>query len=64
MSEFDDLWANNAIQFARLLAEIQATFSEIDYDALCESMDLTRDDIDELFDRAMIAWELAKDVLT
>ena len=48
-------WDVDAIQFPRLLAEIQAAvqFSDDDWAALAESMDLTREDIVELFDRAV-----------
>lgn len=58
--QMNPLWDNNLIQFARLLCEINATFSEIDFPALCESMDLEPEDIDELFDRANDVWEKAK----
>lgn len=55
------LWDDDLIQFARLLCEINATHSEIDVAALCESMDLEYDDIDTLFDRAHVVWEQAKE---
>lgn len=54
------LWDNDLIQFARLLDEIRATQENLDYDSLCESMDLEPDDIDELFERAMKVFERAK----
>lgn len=54
------LWDNNLIQFARLLSEINATQDSIDFDALCESMNLEREEINELFDRANDVWEEAK----
>lgn len=57
------LWDNDLIQFARLLDEIQATFSEIDYPALEASMDLEMDDIDALFERAQRVWDAAKAAL-
>lgn len=53
-------WENNAIQFPRLLAEIMATQDKFDVHALAESMDVTVDEINELFDRANDAWEAAK----
>lgn len=53
------LWDDNTIQFARLLCEIMAT-QNVDYEALCESMDLTDADINDLFDRADDVWERAK----
>lgn len=54
------VWDNNLVQFARLLAEINAT-QEIDRDALLESMDILPSELDELFDRAHDVWEKAKD---
>lgn len=54
-----DLWEDNSIQFPRLIAEIMAT-QELDFTTLCESMDLSPDDLEELFDRAHYAWERAK----
>jgi len=56
------LWEDNSLQFPRLLCEIMANvgFSEDDYSWLESSMDLERSDIDELFDRAHVAWETAK----
>lgn len=54
------VWNNNLVQFARLLAEINAT-QEIDRDALLESMDIRPSELDELFDRAHDVWEKAKD---
>lgn len=53
------LWEDNGIQFPRLIAEISAT-QELDLQTLAESMDLTIADVNELFDRADIAWEAAK----
>jgi hypothetical protein len=53
------LWLDDSIQFPRLLDEIRAT-QELDYAALCDSMDLTSEEIDELFDRAMAKWEVQK----
>lgn len=58
--ERDDLWSDNPVQFARLLAEI----SYLDYrpllPELSDSMDLEEDRIHELFDRAQDAWEKHK----
>ena len=54
-------WNHNHIQFARLLSELRAIELTPDqYGELCASMDLGRDDIDELFDRAQLEWERAK----
>lgn len=46
-----DIWNDNEIQFPRLLAEINAT-QELDLDILAESMDLSVDEVKELFERA------------
>ena len=54
--EPSNVWEDNNIQFPRLLAEIWYT-QEIDYDELCDSMDLTDEQVDELFDRARTIWE-------
>ena len=47
----EDSWNDNRIQFPRLLAEIRAT-QNLDYEALCDSMDLTVEQVDELLERA------------
>jgi hypothetical protein len=54
-----DPWKDDSIQFPRLLAEIAATVElrGADYAALGESMDLTPEQIDELFDRAQQRWQ-------
>jgi len=52
-------WQNNGVQFSRLLAEIMAT-QELDLNSLANSMDLSVDEINELFDRANQAWEDSK----
>lgn len=56
-------WLNDAIQFPRLLAEIMATveFTARQRKALAETMDLSWDDICEVFDRAQAAWERRKE---
>lgn len=53
-------WQNNAIQFPRLLCEIMASQENLDLAALAESMDLSIDEVNELFDRANTAWESIK----
>jgi hypothetical protein len=57
-----NLWKNNNIQFPRLLAEIAGivSISKKDMKALCESMDLTKEEINELFDRAVDTFEKIK----
>lgn len=53
-------WQNNGIQFPRLLAEIMATQDGLDMAALAASMDLSVEEVAELFDRAHQAWENIK----
>lgn len=52
-------WFDNSIQFPRLLVEIMAT-QDLNWEALCDSMDLEPEDIDALFERADIEWEAIK----
>ncbi|WP_321820905.1 MULTISPECIES: hypothetical protein [unclassified Burkholderia] len=52
-------WERDDIQFPRLIAEIVAT-QELDLPALAESMDLSVDDVNALFDRADQRWEAIK----
>ncbi len=56
------LWERNDIQFPRLLAEIVATMDilESDWEALCQSMDLSSKEVEELFDRAQVEWDRIK----
>ena len=58
----DKLWKRDDIQFPRLLSEIDANvmITPGDFEALCASMDLTKDEVHELFDRAHEAWAKAK----
>lgn len=54
-------WDNNYLQFVRLISEIggvQLTKKQVK--SLAVSMDLSVDDVNELFDRAHIEWERAK----
>lgn len=55
----NQVWENNRIQFPRLISEIMAT-QDIDLGLLAESMDLTIDEVNELFDRASEEWEIIK----
>lgn len=55
----NDLWLNSSIQFPRLLSEIVAT-CDLSTTELCESMDITPSELDELLDRAIHLWELQK----
>ena len=54
------MWENNLIQFARLLCEINATQDNLDWIALLEEMDISTNDLNELFDRAHEVWETHK----
>lgn len=55
------LWEDDQVQFTRLLAEISSTeLPNYIYDELRASMDLTNEEINELFDRANAAWERYK----
>lgn len=55
-------WANNDIQFPRLLAEINAAgLTSSQYKDICDSMDLTIGDINEILDRAEETWRLIKE---
>lgn len=53
-------WDNDTVQFARLLSEIAATQDLPDLALLLESMDLTLNQVEELFERAHQVWENAK----
>lgn len=57
-------WLDDKLQFARLLCEISANWDETDAKrtirAIANSMDLTVDEVNELFDRADKVWEAAK----
>ena len=53
-----NLWSDDSVQFPRLLAEINACgLSEGQYNDIAGSMDLPRERVDELFDRAEAAWD-------
>ncbi len=53
-------WNNDHLQFARLLAEIQACTKFKITTELMESMDLSKEQIIEVLDRAEAAWEDVK----
>jgi hypothetical protein len=58
----DERWATDSIQFPRLLAEIRAIgIYPHQYELLGQSMDLTRDRIDELLERAETEWQKIKE---
>jgi len=56
-------WKNNAIQFARFIAEAEAAgaFTEELIKEMCLSMDLTPLEIAEIIDRAQEEWDKIKD---
>ena len=57
----NDLWNNDKIQFIRLLAEIHALgLCHEDKNVLCSSMDISRTQLEELFQRAENQWEELK----
>ena len=53
-------WEDDSVQFPRLLVEIMATQDTLDMKEIAKSMDLTLEDVNELFDRADHAWGRAK----
>ena len=59
-----NLWKDNRVQFARLLAEINSVgLSETQIEQLCNTMDLTEVELFELFDRAEIEFQDIKERL-
>ena len=58
-----EIWLRDDIQFPRLLAEITAT-QDLDIALLAESMDLSFDEVMELFDRAEAVWAASKATLS
>jgi hypothetical protein len=59
------LWDLNSVQFPRLLAEIYATvaLTPKQWRHLKESTNLTREEIEELFERADAEWTVLKGVI-
>jgi hypothetical protein len=59
-------WNNDRVQFARLLCELTACMnpSLSEWKDLCESMDLTLSEVEDLFQRAEKVWEDAKNANT
>jgi len=52
-------WENNHIQFCRMLGELASVgLSRAQYTFLKESMDLSKDDIDEILDRAQYEFDM------
>lgn len=60
--KLNNSWSDDSVQFPRLLAEIAANCTlDGDWGDLCESMDCTTAQIDEIFDRAQNAWKKIKE---
>jgi hypothetical protein len=55
-------WNNNELQFARLIAELEAAgaFTVAVMQDLCVSMDLEKNEVTELIDRAQNHWDEMK----
>lgn len=67
LGQDEELWLIDEVQFPRLLSEILATveITNEDWAALRDSMDLEDHELQELFDRAVTAWErIKKEVLS
>jgi hypothetical protein len=56
----DTNWKNDHLQFARLIAELEATHGFPVTEALCKSMDLHEDEIQQIISRAQKTWDVAK----
>lgn len=57
-------WENDLLQFPRLLSEIIATQDNLDFNVLAESMDLSFEEVTQLFDRAQNRWEYLQPLAT
>ncbi len=57
-----DLWSMNNVQFPRLIAELEANgaFTPEVVKSLCDSMDITEEELSDLIDRAQEDWEFIK----
>ena len=57
-------WKDDSIQFPRLIAEISANvvFQPAHWQDLQDSMNITEDELNELFDRANVEWESIKQI--
>lgn len=55
----DARWCDDKIQFARLICEIVSQVDDLDtyFAGLCASMDLSLEDLQDLFERANRVWE-------
>jgi len=57
-------WDDNETQFARLLCELVAANGDLQFSAVCASMDVKVNDLHELFTRANKVWKAAKEEIT
>jgi hypothetical protein len=55
-------WKNTRLQAVRVVGEILST-QTIDYNALCESMDISKEDLTSLLDRIADEWDTIKSQL-
>ena len=56
-----DYWNDSSIQFPRFIAEINAIgLTDEQIRGICESIEITENDISDLFERANNCWEVAK----
>jgi hypothetical protein len=57
-----NLWNNDTVQFARLISELEAAgaFTNNVVETLCESMDLSVGEIDEIVERAQNSFDEVK----
>jgi len=59
----DKKWNDNSIQFPRLIAEVRANveISDKEWQDMCDSMDITPVELEQLFNRANDEWEMIKE---
>ena len=56
-----ELWRDSSIQFPRLIAELNAiALTSEQIKEICDSMDISSDELCEIFERANTLWEVAK----
>ncbi len=56
-------WGNDHLQFARLLTEAMAVGAIQATDDLCESMDLSKDQVQDILDRAARTWTSSRNTV-
>ena len=55
----NEAWHDDSIQFPRLLSEIAAS-QDLNIEEIASDMDLSPDEVNQLFNRAHAAWEEIK----